>query len=185
VLGNGAAVTARVFGLERAPVVKGQSMPAYDPRAVMGIGVTYATSTMGADHTAGYAIATNILNVGGSVDPLKPEGQIELSRNLQIATAAVDATGMCLFIAFAVLDQPETFQALLDLLNSFYGLSLTADSVTELGKTILKMERDFNAAAGFTAKHDRLPRYFYTEPVPPHNVTFQVKDEDLDKVFNW
>jgi aldehyde:ferredoxin oxidoreductase len=185
VLGNGAAVTARVFGLERAPVVKGQAMPAYDPRAVMGIGVTYATSTMGADHTAGYAIATNILNVGGSVDPLKPEGQIELSRNLQIATAAVDATGMCLFIAFAVLDQPETFQALLDLLNSFYGLSLTADSVTELGKTILKMERDFNAAAGFSAKHDRLPSYFRTESVPPHNVTFQVKDEDLDKVFNW
>jgi aldehyde:ferredoxin oxidoreductase len=185
VLGSGAAVTARVFGMERAPVVKGQAMPAYDPRAVMGIGVTYATSTQGADHTAGYAVTANILNVGGEVDPLKPEGQIELSRNLQIATAAVDATGMCLFIAFAVLDQPETFQALIDLLNAFYGLSLTADSVTELGKAILKMERDFNAAAGFSAKHDRLPRYFYTEKFAPHGVTFQVKDEDLDQVFNW
>ena len=185
VLGSGAAVTAKVYGLERAPVVKGQAMPAYDPRAVMGIGVTYATSTMGADHTAGYAVTANILNVGGEVDPLKPEGQIELSRNLQIATAAVDATGMCLFIAFAVLDQPETFQALIDLLNSFYGLSLTADSVTELGKTILKMERDFNTAAGFSSEHDRLPSYFRTEAIPPHNVTFQVKDEDLDQVFNW
>jgi aldehyde:ferredoxin oxidoreductase len=185
VLGSGAAVTAKVYGMERAPVVKGQAMPAYDPRAVMGIGVTYATSTQGADHTAGYAVTANILNVGGEVDPLKPEGQIELSRNLQIATAAVDATGMCLFIAFAVLDQPETFQALLDLLNSFYGLSLTADSVTELGKTILKMERDFNTAAGFSSKHDRLPSYFSTEPISPHNVTFQVKDEDLDQVFNW
>ncbi|MBA7542840.1 hypothetical protein ES705_35164 [subsurface metagenome] len=185
VLGNGAAVTGKVFGVERVPVVKGQAMPAYDPRAIMGIGVTYATSTMGADHTAGYAIATNILNVGGSVDPLKPEGQIELSRNLQIATAAIDSTGMCLFIAFAILDQPETFQALLDLLNSFYGLSLTADGVTELGKKVLKMEKDFNRAAGFTAQHDRLPRYFYTEPLAPHNVTFKVKDEDLDQVINW
>jgi aldehyde:ferredoxin oxidoreductase len=185
ILGSGAAVTAKVFGVEKAPVVKGQSMPAYDPRAINGIGVTYATSPMGADHTAGYAIATNILKVGGFVDPLKPEGQIELSRNLQVATAAIDSTGMCLFIAFAILDQPETFQALLDLLNAFYGLELTGDGVAELGKKILKMERDFNASAGFTKQHDRLPRYFSTEPFPPHNVVFQVKDEDLDKVFNW
>ncbi|MFQ3573224.1 MAG: aldehyde ferredoxin oxidoreductase C-terminal domain-containing protein [Thermodesulfovibrionales bacterium] len=185
ILGSGAAVTAKVFGVERAPVVKGQAMPAYDPRAVQGIGVTYATSTMGADHTAGYAIATNILKVGGFVDPLSPEGQIELSRNLQIATAAIDSTGMCLFIAFALLDQPDTFQALLDMLNAFYGLNLTADSVTELGKNILKMEREFNMKAGFTKEHDRLPRYFYTEPFAPHNVVFKVKDEDLDKVFNW
>ena len=61
------------------------------------------------------AVATNILKVGGYVDPLKPEGQIDLSRNLQIATAAVDSTGMCLFIAFAIMDQPDTFQALIDL----------------------------------------------------------------------
>ncbi len=185
ILGSGAGVTGRVYGVERVPVVKNQAMPAYDPRAVKGIGVTYATSTMGADHTAGYCIATNILKVGGFVDPLKPEGQIELSRNLQIATAAIDSTGMCLFIAFAILDQPETFQALLDLLNSFYGLSLTGDSVVELGKKVLSTERDFNTRAGFTAMHDRLPRYFSTEPVAPHNVTFGVKDEDLDKVFAW
>jgi aldehyde:ferredoxin oxidoreductase len=140
---------------------------------------------MGADHTAGYAVAQNILKVGGDVNPLKPEGQIDLSRDLQIATAAIDSTGMCLFIAFAVLDQPDTFQALLDMLNSFHGLNLTADDVTELGKKILTMERDFNTRAGFTSKHDRLPRFFKTEPVAPHNVTFEVKDEDLDKVFNW
>jgi aldehyde:ferredoxin oxidoreductase len=185
ILGNGAAVTGKVFGVERVPVVKGQAMPAYDPRTVQGIGVTYATSTMGADHTAGYAVATNILKVGGFVDPLKPEGQIELSRNLQIATAAIDATGMCLFIAFAVLDQPDTFQALLDMLNAFYGLNLTANDVTELGKKILKMERDFNARAGFTREHDRLPEFFKKEPLPPHNITFLVKDEDLDRVFDW
>ena len=185
VLGSGAAVAGKVFGVERVPVVKGQAMPAYDPRGVQGIGVTYATTTMGADHTAGYAVASNIMGVGGSVDPLKPEGQIELSRNLQIATAAVDATGMCLFVAFPVLDQPETFQALLDLLNSFYGLSLTGDDVTALGQSILKNEREFNLAAGFTAKDDRLPEYFKKEKLPPHDITFLVEDEDLDQVFNW
>ncbi len=185
VLGNGAAVTGQVFGVDRVPVVKRQSMPAYDPRGVQGIGVTYATSTMGADHTAGYAVATNILNVGGSVDPLKPEGQVELSRNLQIATAAIDSTGMCLFIAFAIMDQEDTFQALIDMLNAFSGASLTADDVTALGKQVLKLERGFNEAAGFTSKDDRLPDYFKKEALPPHNVTFEVKDEDLDQVFNW
>jgi len=185
ILGSGTAVTGKVFGVERVPVVKGQAMPAYDPRAVKGLGVTYATSPMGADHTAGYATATNILKVGGYVDPLRPEGQIELSRNLQIATAAIDSTGMCLFIAFAVLDQPETFQALLDMLNAFYGLNLVADDVTALGKEILKKERAFNLKAGLSSEHDRLPDYFKTQPVMPHDVKFDVPDEDLDKVINW
>jgi len=166
-------------------VVKNQAMPAYDPRAVKGIGVTYATSTQGADHTAGYAIATNILKVGGDVDPLGNEGQIELSRNLQIATAALDATGYCLFIAFAILDQQETFDAMVSSINSFYNLKLTGDDVVALGKKILTIERDFNKRAGFTREADRLPRFFKREAVGPHNVTFDIPDEQLDQVFNW
>ncbi|MBP1748439.1 MAG: aldehyde ferredoxin oxidoreductase [Deltaproteobacteria bacterium] len=185
IIGSGAAVTGRVFGLDRIPVVKGQAIPAYDPRAVKGLGVTYATSTMGADHTAGYATATNILKVGGFVDPLKPEGQVELSRNLQIATAAIDSTGMCVFIAFALMDIPETFTALLDMLNSFYGSDLTPENVVELGQKILKVEHDFNTRAGFTKEHDRLPAFFRVQPVAPHNVTFDIPDEELDKVFNF
>ena len=185
ILGNGAEMTGKAFGVHRVPVVKGQALPAYDPRAVQGIGVTYATSTQGADHTAGYAVATNIMKVGGDVDPLKPEGQVELSRNLQIATTAIDSTGMCLFIAFPVLDQPETFQALLDMLGSFYGIEMTADDVVALGKKVLTLEREFNKAAGFGPEDDRLPRFFTTESLPPHNITFQVKDEELDQLFNW
>ncbi|HBL24353.1 MAG TPA: aldehyde ferredoxin oxidoreductase, partial [Deltaproteobacteria bacterium] len=185
ILGSGAAVVGKVFGVERVPVVKGQAMPAYDPRAVKGLGVTYATSPMGADHTAGYATATNILKVGGYVDPLKAQGQVDLSRNLQIATAAIDSTGMCVFIAFALLDLPETFQALLDMLNAFYGINLNADNVADLGKTILKLERDFNNRAGLTKEQDRLPAFFKTQQVPPHNVTFDITDEELDQVFNF
>ena len=185
VLGNGADVTGKVFGVTRVPTVKGQAMPAYDPRGVQGIGVTYATTTQGADHTAGYAVMTNVMNVGGSLDPLQAEGQMELSRDLQIVTAAVDSTGMCLFVAFATADQPETFQAFLDVLNAFSGASLTGDDVTALGKQVLEMERDFNARAGFTEKDDRLPEYFHKEALPPHNVTFKVTDEDLDQVFKW
>jgi aldehyde:ferredoxin oxidoreductase len=184
ILGNGAAFTGKAYGVERVPVVKGQALPAYDPRTVQGIGVTYATSTMGADHTSGYAVATNLLSVGGSVDPLKPEGQVELSRNLQISTAAIDATGMCLFIAFPILDQPETFQALLDLINSFHGINMTADDVMALGKNILKNEKDFNLRAGFVSSHDRLPGFFINESLSPHNTTFLVSDKELDEVLN-
>ena len=185
ILGNGAGITGKVFGVERVPVVKNQAMPAYDPRAVQGMGVTYATTTQGADHTAGYAVTANILGVGGSVNALKPEGQVDLSRNLQIATAAIDATGMCLFIAFAILDQPDTFQSLVDMVGAFTGKETTADDVTALGKQILTWERDFNARAGFTNKDDRLPEYFKKEKLAPHNVVFEVSDDELDQVYNW
>ncbi len=185
ILGNGASVTGQVFGVERVPVVKRQAMPAYDPRAVQGIGVTYATTTMGADHTAGYSVTANLLGVGGNVDATKPEGQMELSRNLQIATAALDSTGMCLFIAFAILDQADTFQAYMDIIAGFGGQDFTGDDFAVLGKSILTNEREFNAAAGFTSKDDRLPAFFKTEPLAPHNVTFGVSDEELDSVFNF
>ena len=186
ILGSGAAVTGQAYGIERVPVVKKQAMPAYDPRAVMGIGVTYATTPMGADHTAGYAVGSNIMGVGGKTDPLKPEGQIELARNLQIATAILtDSLGMCLVVAFPILDQPETLDALVDLVNAFSGQSLTAGDLLEQGKAILKMERDFNFRAGFTEKDDRLPEYMKKEKLPPHDITFQVTDEELDEVFNF
>jgi len=182
-IASGAEVLGKTYGVTRVPTVKGQAMPAYDPRAVQGIGVTYATSTMGADHTAGYAVAPNVLGVGGSVDPLKPDGQADLSRNLQIATAAIDTSGLCLFVAFAVLDDPATMEGICEMLSGLYGREITADDFLEFGKKTLAAERAFNAAAGFTTADDRLPDFFRKEQLPPHNVTFGVPDEELDQVF--
>jgi aldehyde:ferredoxin oxidoreductase len=184
VLGNGAGAVGKAYGLTRIPVVKNQGIPAYDPRAVKGIGITYATSTMGADHTSGYAIATNILKVGGYVDPLKKEGQVELSRNLQIATAVIDSTGLCLFVAFPVLDIPESFTAMYEMVNARYGLNMTAEDVAVLGKYILKTEHEFNLAAGFTCKDDRLPE-FMEEPIPPHNAVWDMSDAEVDSFWNF
>ena len=183
VIGNGAAVVGQVFGVERVPVVKRQSMPAYDPRAIKGIGVTYATSPMGADHTAGYAVATNIMGVGGTVDPLKPEGQTDLSRNLQVATAVLDSAGLCLFSAFALLDIPEGFAAIPKMINARLGWNLSLDDMTKYGQDVLRTERQFNLAAGFTSADDRLPGFFLREKLPPHNEVFDVPDDELDQVF--
>ncbi|EAT14698.1 aldehyde ferredoxin oxidoreductase [Desulfuromonas acetoxidans] len=185
ILGGGAGCVGRTYGVTRVPVVKNQAIPAYDPRSVKGIGITYATSTMGADHTSGYTIATNILNVGGFVDPLKKDGQVELSRNLQIASAAIDSTGMCIFIAFPALDIPECLPALIDMINARFGCALTGDDVTELGKKVLKLEHQFNLDAGMTNKDDRLPEFFKTDPVPPHNAIWDFSDEEIDEFWNF
>jgi aldehyde:ferredoxin oxidoreductase len=185
VIGNGAGSVGRTYGVTQVPVVKNQAIPAYDPRAIKGIGITYATSTQGADHTMGYTIATEILGAGGTSDPLSKEGKIELSRSLQIATAAIDSTGMCLFIAFAALDDSTCLPALIDMINARFGISLTADDVTNLGMSILKTEHAFNVAAGFTNLDDRLPEFFETNPVPPHNAVWDFTGEEIDTFWNF
>ncbi|SHE92436.1 aldehyde:ferredoxin oxidoreductase [Desulfofundulus australicus DSM 11792] len=185
ILGGGSANAGKIYGVTRVPAVKGQGIPAYDPRGCKGNGVTYATTPMGADHTAGYAVTANILKVGGFVDPLKAESQVELSRNLQIATAFIDSSGLCLFVAFAVLDNPEGMPAIVEMLNAMYGLNLTADDVLNMGKQVLKVEREFNRKAGFTSADDRLPEFFSQEELPPHNTVFDVRAEELDQVFNF
>ncbi|OPX90572.1 MAG: putative oxidoreductase YdhV [Pelotomaculum sp. PtaB.Bin104] len=185
IIGSGSAIAGRAYGVTRVPAVKGQGMPAYDPRSCKGNGVTYATTPMGADHTAGYAVTANILGVGGKIDPLLPEGQIELSKNLQIATAAVDSSGLCLFVAFAVLDNPDGLPTIVEMLNAQYGLNLTTDDVLALGMQVLRVEREFNRRAGFSQADDRLPEFFKVEKLPPHDTIFDVKDSDLDTVLNF
>ncbi|MFP3870756.1 MAG: aldehyde ferredoxin oxidoreductase family protein [Syntrophobacteria bacterium] len=185
ILGSGTAVTGQAFGVSHVPVVKRQGLPAYDPRACKGVGVTYATSPMGADHTSGYAVATNILKVGGFVDPLKPEGQVELSRNLQIATMILDCAGLCIFTAFALLDTGKGLEAVPRMMAGRYGWDLSLQDWQERAKQILKAERGFNQAAGFTPADDRLPEFFTTEPLPPHNTVFDVPPEELDQLFNF
>jgi len=124
ILGNGAATTGKAFGVVRVPGVKGQNMPAYEPRAVKGIGVTYATSTMGADHTAGYTIAPEILGVMGKVDQFDTN-KAALSRAFQYTTAFIDSSGHCLFIAFAILDIPSGYEGMIEEINGVLGTRIS------------------------------------------------------------
>jgi len=183
ILGAGTETAGRVLGVTQVPVVKGQSIPAYEPRAVKGIGITYATSTMGADHTAGYTIAPEILGVMGKQDPLSVEGKAALSRAFQATTAFIDSSGHCLFIAFAVLDIASGYQGMIDETNGILGTNWTAEDVVKYGSAILKVERKFNEAAGISKEADRLPDFMTRDPLPPHNQVFDVSEEILDAVY--
>ncbi len=185
ILGQGVEATAKAFGVHRVPTVKGQSMPAYEPRAIKGIGVTYATTPMGADHTAGYTIAPEIAGVGGKVDPLTDEGKADLSLTFQAATAFIDSTGYCLFIAFPILDIAKGWAGMAETVAGVTGMSVTGDDVVPIGKEILKMERLFNERAGFTAADDRPPEFMRYEKLPPHDVVWTITDEELDEVYEW
>jgi aldehyde:ferredoxin oxidoreductase len=181
ILGQGPEAVGKQFNHHRVPVVKHQSIAAYDPRALQGNGVTYATSPMGADHTAGNLIGDYL---GGKLDPLAPEGQMEASRNSQIAMAALDCTGLCLLAAGA-LAGPGTMEAFLKMLSIKLGTELGDDAFPALGVRVLKAELAFNRNAGLTTADDRLPKFFYEEPLPPHNKVFLVSDEDLDKTLSF
>jgi len=162
-----------VLGIRRVPVVKRQAMPSYDPRGIKGTGVTYATSPQGADHTAG-------LTVRAKVDHLKPEGQAELSRGVQINMAGYDSLGACIFAGFGFAKAPGVIR---ELLKARYGWDGGEEVLQDLGRQTLRMEREFNLAAGLTAADDRIPEWMRTEPLPPHNTVFDVPEEDLDGLW--
>ena len=174
-LGSGAGMTGKILGVTRVPVVKNQAMSAYEPRAIKGTGVTYATSPQGADHTAG-------LTIRAKVDHLDPKGQANLSRTVQINMAGYDTLGACSFAGFGFVAAPESIR---DLLNARYDWQVESDILQVLGRETLSLEREFNRRAGFTAADDRLPEFMTIEPLPPHNAVFDVPEEDLDEVFNW
>jgi len=175
ILGHGAVVTGKVLGVSQVPAVKGQAMPAYDPRALKGTGVTYCTSPQGADHTCGNTVRAK-------VDHLDPRIQAALSRSAQINMAGYDTLGACIFAGFGFGAAPEVIPALL---KTRYGWDAPPDILQVLGKETLGLEREFNLRAGFTAADDRMPEWMTLEQLPPHNSVFDVSEEDLDGVFDW
>ncbi len=176
IIGSGAGLTGKILGIEHVPVVKNQAMSAYEPRAIKGTGVTFATTPQGADHTCGATIRDKI-------NHLDPQGQVELSRKKQIAMAGYDCLGACMFSSFGfAVAPPETIR---DFIHARYGWEVGTDFLQVLGKETIKLELEFNRGAGFTKADDRLPEWMTREPLPPHNVVFDVPSEEMDKIFDW
>ncbi|MHB1404903.1 MAG: aldehyde ferredoxin oxidoreductase family protein [Desulfitobacteriaceae bacterium] len=172
VLGMGAAVAGKVLGISNVPVVKGQSMPGYEPRGIKGLGVTYATSPMGADHTAG-------ATARAKVDHNSREGQAALSKKMQYTIPIYDDLGLCMFASVALGPYPEV---LAKLVNSQVGTNYVPDDLFKLAENTVQWEREFNRRAGFTNVDDRLPEHFYEEKNLATGTVFDVSDEELDEV---
>jgi len=175
ILGQGSAFTGQALGVRRVPTVKGQGIPGYDPRALKGNGVTYVTSPMGADHTAGNAYGT-----ARSLDPLREEGQIENSRGLQIRSAILDMSGLCLFARGPFVEDAEL---LADLVNGCFGTAFTfADIALEAAK-LLDVERTFNESAGVSDRLADVPEFMRYEPLPPHNTVYDISPERMQSIW--
>lgn len=172
-LGLGAYMAGKELGIKRTPVVKKQAMSAYDPRALKGTGVTYATSPMGADHTAG-----NCLPGRTGLDDTKAEGHIEASRELQILTTICDMLGLCIFVG----PVRENLGIMTKLFNSFTGQNNSENEMINLGLNILQTEIDYNLKAGILPNTNDLPNFFRDEPLPS-NLSFDVQSRDLEYIF--
>ncbi len=138
---------------EFSMTVKSQEFPAYDPRGIQGMGLSYATSNRGACHLRGYTVASEVLGIPVKTDPLVTEGKAELVKAFQDATAAVDSTGLCVFTTFA-----WTLEDIAPQVNAACEGDWTVEKMAEVGERIWNMEREFNLAAGLTAKDDTLPK---------------------------
>ncbi|TSE19926.1 putative oxidoreductase YdhV [Tepidimonas alkaliphilus] len=139
--------------------VKGQEFPAYDSRGIQGMGLAYATSNRGACHLRGYTVASEVLGIPVKTDPLTTEGKPELVKAFQDATAAFDSAGICIFTSFA-----WTLADVAPQVAAACGEEFTVQELERIGERIWNLEREFNLAAGFTAKDDTLPPRLLTEP---------------------
>jgi len=169
-LGGGTQAAARAFGVERVPVVKGQGLPAWEPRTLKAMGITYATSPQGADHTAGLVTARNATF----------DTYLQASRREQMLQAAVDSVGLCQF-------SNPTEGDMAKFVNAQLGLDWQGDDVLALGARVLKEEREFNLKAGFARDVDYIPEFLKTEPLHTSegDMVYDVPDDLVESFWDF
>jgi aldehyde:ferredoxin oxidoreductase len=168
IVGNGTVHVAKTFGIDRVPAVKGQGLPAWEPRTLKGMGVTYSTSPQGADHTAGMVTAR-----GATTETL-----IKQSRHEQLVMMAIDSVGVCQF-SNALPGDMAVF------VSNRFDVDWDDATVLKMARQGIDAEREFNRRAGFDREDDRLPRWLYEEglPLPDGPSVFDIAPEELDKVW--
>lgn len=171
ILGQGTVVTAKVLGLSRVPAVMGQAIPAHDPRVCKPVGVTYATSAMGADHTAGIDYR----------DSLNKEGQVKKSKNAQIFTATMDSVGYCTLAT--PTKAPIILPIMAEMINARYGSNLSDSDMLNIGVQTIKEELSFNRRAGIDLKFDVMPAFLKEEPLPPQNAVFDIPRSEIESIW--
>jgi aldehyde:ferredoxin oxidoreductase len=169
-LGGGVVTTARFLNVDRIPAFKGQALPAHDPRAVKGTGVTYFSSPMGADHTAGLTYR----------QPKEKKEQIQTSLATQIKAAACDAFGYCLN---AVPGGEPVYPFFAQLMNARFGLNMTGEDVVNIAKQALRDQLAFNEKAQFSTIDTTIPAFFREELIAPTSSVFDVNEADVKDLW--
>jgi aldehyde:ferredoxin oxidoreductase len=141
--------------------VKSQEFPAYDPRALQGMGLGYATSNRGACHLRAYTVAAEVVGEPEPMDPRATAGKAQLTADMQNISTAVDATGLCLFLTFG-----NTLSDLTPLLAAATGIDYTDEDLIRAGERIWNLERVWNLRAGVDASQDTLPRRMLEDAIP-------------------
>ncbi len=169
-LANGVVTTARHLKTDRVPAFKGQALPAHDPRAVKGTGVTYFSSPMGADHTAGLTYR----------QPKDKKEQIHTSLGTQIKAATCDAYGYCLN---SVPGSGSIYRFFADLMNARYDLKLTEEDILNTAKQLLRDQLAFNEKAPFSQIDKKIPKFFREELIAPTSAVFDVEEEKIKELW--
>ncbi|HBB17377.1 MAG TPA: aldehyde ferredoxin oxidoreductase [Syntrophus sp. (in: bacteria)] len=158
---------------EYSMTAKKQEMPAYDPRALQGIGLNYATSNRGGCHVRGYMTAVEILGNPVKLDNLATEGKAQWTITFQDLTAALDSSGACLFVTFGI-----GADELVAMISQATGVPYSTEEFMKIGARIWNLERLFNLKAGLSAKDDTLPPRMLKDPLPAGPCKGQVNKLD-------
>jgi aldehyde:ferredoxin oxidoreductase len=167
-IGHGADATGEKTGHHRVPTVHGQAIPAWDPRPLKATGVTYVTSAMGADHTAGL-----VVNPGATPDQLP-----RLSQEQQHINAAIDASGFCMFLM-------PNMEQIREFYSAYFGEEISREQFLDMTWQCLQDEWDFNKKAGWTAADDKMPECMKTDAVGPEGakVVFDIEDDVIQATY--
>lgn len=175
ILGSGCKITAQVLGVRHAPHVLGQGLPAYEPRGTKGMAMTYLSSPMGADHTFGFTLRDEDV-------PTSKEGKVELSKRFQVLGSRMDAMGMCNFVRYSVRDD---MGPLLDLIKARHGVIIEETEFDDTVRETLRIEHQFNAAAGIGVKDHRFSDSFYEEEQAETGEKIDITDEEVSEARRW
>ncbi len=171
ILGQGTVAVSKEFGLDRVPAVMGQALPAHDARATKATGVTYATSPMGADHTAGTDYQA----------PYEKEGQVAKSKEAQKLMATFDCVGYCMLAA--PTDTASMLPFIADLINARYGSSLLKEDILAMGTDAIRHELAFNQRAGIRIDTVPMPDFIQSESLPPSKSVFDVDPIEIGTIW--
>ena len=172
-LAQGTARVGEHFGIERVPVIKQQTISAYDPRVIEVTGISMMYTAQGADHTAGNLPAAEC--DGKTTEELTKE-----SLHMQVMCAAVDSLGLCVFGRSVTNEHPEM---IINAVNAAFDAGLDMEFFEELGRDTIRMEKSFNTAAGFNEEDDELLEFFYSEPLTPSGKTARHRSADVNRVI--